>query len=94
MRSASIPLPLAFLLTDELHDMDVRHFDGWQKTIVPGWHIRRCGPTYRLQHGKVSIGEIEDVKVGGRDRPESFQVVLVSGLTVCFPIRQPRKVAE
>lgn len=92
MRTASIPLPLAFLLTDELHDTSIPHFDGWQKTIVPGWHIRRFGPTYRLLHGKTNLGEIEDVKVGGHDRPESFQVVLVSGLVVCYPIRQPKKV--
>ena len=90
MKSASIPRPLAFLLTDELHDTSIPHFDGWQKQIVPGWHIRRFGPVYRLMHGRTSVGEVEDVQIHGKNGPEAFCVLLTSGLAVLYPIRQPK----
>lgn len=94
MKSASIPRPLAFLICDELHDTSIPHYDGWQKQIVPGWHIHRFGPTYRLLHGRTSIGEVEDVQIHGRDGPAAFCVLLTSGLTVLFPIREPRRPKE
>lgn len=90
MKSASIPRPLAFLICDELHDTSIPHFDGWQKQIVPGWHIHRVGPVYRLMHGRSNIGEIEDVQIHGRDGPAAFCVLLASGITVLYPIREPR----
>ena len=61
---------------------------------MPGWHIRRVGPVYRLMHGRTNIGEIEDVNIRGHDRPDTFCVLLASGLCVLFPIREPRRPEE
>lgn len=74
--------------------MSIKHFDGWQKTLAPGWHLRRVGPTYRLLHGRSSLGEVEDVQIRGRDGPSSLCVMLASGILLAFPIREPKTPKE
>lgn len=86
MKKASVPRPFAELLVREMHDTSVPHYDGWQKLIAPGWHIRRVGTVYRLEHGRTSVGEV----VGIEAERHILAVTLGSGLLVGFPIREPK----
>lgn len=86
MKKASVPRPFADLLVREMHDTSIPHYDGWSKLIAPGWHIRKVGAAYRLEHGRTSVGEV----VGIEAEQKILALTLASGLMVGFPIREPR----
>ena len=56
---------------------------------MPGWHIRRVGPVYRLMHGRTNIGEIEDVQIHGKNGPGAFCVERAPGVAGAYPLREP-----
>lgn len=88
MKSASVPRPLAELILRTMHEDEGIHHEGWTQRVTAGWYIVRQSSRYKLLHGRVSVGNIEDVRLG----PTFLLIALASGLDLHFPIREPRSV--
>ena len=87
MKSASVPRPLAEIIINTLHGSEGPHHEGWTQRVTAGWYIVRQSSRYKLLHGRVSIGNIEDVRLG----PAFLLISMASGLDLHFPIREPRR---
>lgn len=87
MKSASVPRPLADIIIRAMLDEPGIHHEGWTQRVAPGWYIVRQSSRYKLLHGRLSLGNIEAVRLG----PRYLAVYMVSGLDLHFPIREPKK---
>ena len=90
MKSASVPRPLADIIIQALHGDEGPHHEGWTQRVTAGWYIVRQSAHYRLLHGRMSLGNIDNVMLG----PKYLLICMASGLDLHFPIREPRGVKE
>ena len=90
MKSASVPRPLAEIIIQAMHSDEGPHHEGWTQRVAPGWYIVRQSARYKLLHGRLSLGNIDNVVLG----PRFLLIALASGLDLHFPIREPREVTE
>lgn len=93
MKSASVPLPLAEHIVKTMREEECFHHEGWTQRVTAGWYIVRQSSRYKLLHGRVSIGNIEDVRIL-RIGTVHLLIVLASGLEMLFPTREPRRPEE
>ena len=99
MKSASVPRPLAEIIINTLHGSEGPHHEGWTQRVTAGWYIVRQSAHYRLLHGRMSLGNIEDIRAGPTPAPAfpgapTLEIEMASGLVLSFPIREPRRVKE
>ena len=95
MKSASVPRPLAEIIINTLHGEEGPHHEGWTQRVTAGWYIVRQSAHYRLLHGRMSLGNIEDLRAGPTPAPafpgaHTLEIEMASGLVLSFPIREPR----
>ena len=90
MKSASVPRPLAEIILRTMHEDEGIHHEGWTQRVTAGWYIVRQSSRYKLLHGRVSIGNIEDIRLG----PTFLLISMASGLVLSFPIREPRRLDQ
>lgn len=95
MKSASVPRPLAEIIINALHGSEGPHHEGWTQRVTAGWYIVRQSAHYRLLHGRMSLGNIEDLRAGPTPAPafpgaHTLEIEMASGLVLSFPIREPR----
>ena len=95
MKSASVPRPLADIIIQALHGDEGPHHEGWTQRVTAGWYIVRQSAHYRLLHGRMSLGNIEDLRAGPTPAPafpgaHTLEIEMASGLVLSFPIREPR----
>ena len=99
MKAASVPRPLAELILRTMHEDEGIHHEGWTQRVTAGWYIVRQSAHYRLLHGRMSLGNIEDLRAGPTPAPafpgaHTLEIEMASGLVLSFPIREPRGVKE